>query len=74
MGVSAETASLTFCGVSEVNTGRGNSIPYYLIEHYSWAYVHPMAVELFECQWLINLLLWGNYARLRDAALSELGP
>src|ERR1700730_6210611 len=32
-----------------------------------------MAVKLFERQWLANLILWGNYALLRDAALSELG-
>ena len=57
----------------EVDAGRGRPIPHYLIAHYRWAYVHPMAVKVFERQWLVNLLLWGNYARLRDAALSELG-
>jgi ubiquinone/menaquinone biosynthesis C-methylase UbiE len=72
MGKGAKTASLEFCSKSELNTGRGITIPYYLTAHYSWAYVHPMAVKLFERQWLVNLLLWGNYARLRDAALSEL--
>jgi ubiquinone/menaquinone biosynthesis C-methylase UbiE len=35
--------------------------------------VHPRAVKLFERQWLVNLILWGNFARLRDAALAELG-
>jgi ubiquinone/menaquinone biosynthesis C-methylase UbiE len=73
MGIGAKIASLEFCGKSEVDTGRGIAIPYYLTAHYNWAYVHPMAVKLFERQWLVNLLLWGNYARLRDAALSELG-
>jgi hypothetical protein len=72
MGKGAKTASLEFCSKSEVDAGRGITIPYYLTAHYSWAYVHPMAVKLFERQWLVNLLLWGNYARLRDAALSEL--
>jgi len=47
--------------------------PHYLIAHYSWAYVHHRAVWLFERQWLVNLILWGNYARLRDAAMVELG-
>jgi ubiquinone/menaquinone biosynthesis C-methylase UbiE len=32
-----------------------------------------VAVKFFDRQWLVNFLLWGNYARLRDAALSELG-
>ena len=48
-------------------------IPEYLHDTYWWAYVHPNAVRLFERQWLVNLILWGNFARLRDAALRELG-
>jgi ubiquinone/menaquinone biosynthesis C-methylase UbiE len=49
------------------------TIPPYLRETYWWAYVHPNAVRLFERQWLVNLILWGNFARLRDAALDALG-
>jgi ubiquinone/menaquinone biosynthesis C-methylase UbiE len=30
-------------------------------------------VRVFERDWLVNLILWGNYPRLRDAALAELG-
>ncbi len=48
-------------------------IPAYLVETYWWAYIHPNAVSLFERQWLVNLILWGNFSRLRDAALAELG-
>lgn len=49
------------------------AIPQYLRDTYWWAYVHPNAVRLFERQWLVNLILWGNFAKLRDAALRELG-
>jgi ubiquinone/menaquinone biosynthesis C-methylase UbiE len=49
------------------------AIPLYLSDTYWWAYIHPKAVNLFERQWLVNLILWGNFARLRDAALAELG-
>ena len=49
------------------------AIPQYLHDTYWWAYVHPNAVRLFERQWLVNLILWGNFARLRDATLAELG-
>jgi ubiquinone/menaquinone biosynthesis C-methylase UbiE len=49
-------------------------IPHYLRENYWWAYVHPGAVRVFERQWLVNLILWGNFARLRDAVLDECGP
>ena len=48
-------------------------IPNYLEQTYWWAYVHPKAVYVFERQWLVNLILWGNFNRLRDAALETLG-
>jgi len=49
------------------------AVPQYLVDLYWWAYVHPAAVQLFERQWLVNLILWGNFERLRDAALGALG-
>jgi ubiquinone/menaquinone biosynthesis C-methylase UbiE len=49
------------------------TIPQYLENTYWWAYLHPRAVHIFERQWLVNLILWGNFARLRDAALEEMG-
>ena len=52
---------------------QATAVPAYLNETYWWAYVHPNAVRFFERQWLVNLILWGNFAKLRDAALDELG-
>jgi ubiquinone/menaquinone biosynthesis C-methylase UbiE len=49
------------------------TVPRYLAQTYWWAYVHPNAVRLFERQWLVNLILWGNFGKLRDAALDALG-
>jgi ubiquinone/menaquinone biosynthesis C-methylase UbiE len=49
------------------------AIPDYLQRVYWWAYLHPRGVRLFERQWLVNLILWGNFRRLRDLALAELG-
>jgi ubiquinone/menaquinone biosynthesis C-methylase UbiE len=49
------------------------SLPAYLTETYSWAYVTPEAVQRFERQWLVNLILWGNFSRLRDMALDAFG-
>ncbi len=48
-------------------------VPDYLRDTYWWAYLHPRAVRIFEHQWIVNLILWGNFSRLRDAALNELG-
>lgn len=52
---------------------RPAAIPVYLQQTYWWAYIHPQGVSIFERQWLIDLILWGNFARLRDAALDEFG-
>ena len=46
-------------------------IPAYLEDHYWWAYVHPRAIRFWDRQWLINLVLLGNYRRLCDAVLDE---
>jgi ubiquinone/menaquinone biosynthesis C-methylase UbiE len=59
--------------ISTSSVTGGVGVPVYLATHYWWAYIHPNAVKLFERQWLVNLILWGNYARLRDAVLAELG-
>nr|VFK45215.1 MAG: Methyltransferase domain-containing protein [Candidatus Kentron sp. TC]VFK63759.1 MAG: Methyltransferase domain-containing protein [Candidatus Kentron sp. TC] len=48
-------------------------IPKYLQEVYWWAYLHPNAVRFFERQWIINLILWGNFVPLRNTALDEMG-
>jgi ubiquinone/menaquinone biosynthesis C-methylase UbiE len=49
------------------------TVPHYLESTYWWAYTHPNAVRVFERQWLVNLILWGNFSRLRDLALEEMG-
>ncbi len=49
-------------------------IPNYLQQVYWWAYLHPRAVRFFEREWLVNLILWGNFARLRDALIAEIEP
>jgi len=55
------------------SSAEHGKVPQYLTTHYWWAYIHPMAVRFFERRWLVNLILCGNYGRLRDAALAELG-
>ncbi|RZI42141.1 class I SAM-dependent methyltransferase [Herbaspirillum sp. HC18] len=49
------------------------TVPAYLQKIYWWAYVHPNAIKVFEREWLVNLILFGNYSPLRDAALAEFG-
>lgn len=48
------------------------ALPGYLEQTYWWAYLHPRGVSFFERQWLVNVILWGNYATLRNAVFAEL--
>jgi ubiquinone/menaquinone biosynthesis C-methylase UbiE len=57
----------------EASTQTAAAVPHYLEQTYWWAYVHPQAVQVFERDWLVSAILFGNYARLRDAALDALG-
>ena len=57
----------------EPGIGPNLPIPRYLEQVYWWAYVHPQAIYVFERGWLVNLILFGNYGRLRDTALARLG-
>jgi ubiquinone/menaquinone biosynthesis C-methylase UbiE len=56
----------------DLSLPRVLAVPRYLQEVYWWAYVHPNAIRVFERQWLVNLILWGNYNRLRDSVFGEL--
>jgi ubiquinone/menaquinone biosynthesis C-methylase UbiE len=58
---------------AQIEPQPSHTVPEYLQRNYWWAYVHPNAVRIFERQWLVNTILCGNFARLRDAALDELG-
>jgi ubiquinone/menaquinone biosynthesis C-methylase UbiE len=49
------------------------AIPEYLQKTYWWAYLHPNSIRIFDRKWLIDLILWGNFGRLRNHALSEAG-
>lgn len=73
MKTSADSASPLFQPTLPARTDPTPNVPDYLQQVYWWAYLHPNAVRLFEREWLVNLILWGNFNRLRDAALVELG-
>jgi ubiquinone/menaquinone biosynthesis C-methylase UbiE len=49
------------------------AVPDYVEKPYFWAYVRPWAIKFWEREWLINLILWFHYKRLRDEALAAFG-
>ncbi len=52
----------------------GPAIPDYLDDVYWCYYVKPWAIKLYERPWLVNLILWGWYHGLSDAAVEAMGP
>ena len=68
LAIAAETA-----GIAGGRAAHGPPVPRYLQSVYWWAYVHPKAVRVFEREWLVNAILFGNYRRLCDSALNALG-
>ena len=48
-------------------------IPDYLRRIYWWTYIHPLAVWVFDRQWVVNAILLTQYNRMRRAALEALG-
>ena len=49
------------------------AVPAYLLQVYWWAYIHPRGIRVFDRRWVTNAILWGNFPRLRDAAIAALG-
>lgn len=50
------------------------SLPDYLVRHYGWAYLNPLAVRIFDHQALINAILFGQYNRIMDQTLALIEP
>lgn len=50
------------------------TVPAYLEQTYTWAYLRPSSVWLLDRPQVVNTILWGNYKRLLRAALAELRP
>jgi hypothetical protein len=64
----SQESPMALAAESEEEVPAEMAVPDYLERVYWWAYVHPNAVRLFERQWLVNLILWGNFARPREIA------
>lgn len=49
-----------------------DSVPAYLRDNYTWAYLSPLALTVFDRHWMVSLILLGNYTKLESAVLEEL--
>ncbi len=57
----------------EIIVSDGVKVPDYLEKTYWWAYARPWAIKFWEREWLIDLILWFHYKRLRNEALAAFG-
>lgn len=55
------------------NPSAQSALPAYLQDTYSWVCVVPEAVRCLNRQWLMNLMRWGNFLRLRNLVLDAFG-
>ncbi len=49
-------------------------LPDYLRDTYTWAYLNPFSVALFDRHWMVSAILLGNYTKLEQATLDEIDP
>jgi hypothetical protein len=47
------------------------ALPAYLRDTYSWAYLDERSVPWLDRPWIVDAILWGNAARLMNAAVTE---
>jgi SAM-dependent methyltransferase len=57
--------------VRAVEPDTAVTLPDYLVDTYSWAYLHPRSLRLLDRHLVVNGILWGNYHGLVRAACSE---
>jgi ubiquinone/menaquinone biosynthesis C-methylase UbiE len=54
--------------------GDAPELPDYLVKTYSWAYLTPTSLRMFDNRLVVNAILWGNFRRLVESACAEFSP
>ncbi len=67
----SQTAAEPAMSIAEAIAPR---MPAYLEEVYWWAYLRPASLAVFDHSPIVSAILWGNYNRLKRAALDEIRP
>ena len=60
--------------VRAVESDIAATLPDYLVETYSWAYLRPRSLQLLDRHLVVNSILWGNYNSLVRDACNEFAP
>lgn len=49
-------------------------LPGYLVDTYTWAYLTPLSIRIFDNPVIVAAILWGNFWRLVNVACREFEP
>ncbi|MEI6558779.1 MAG: rhodoquinone biosynthesis methyltransferase RquA [Rhodospirillaceae bacterium] len=74
--MSVENITSAVAGGDQVELMAGRAaaeglVPKYLREVYTWAYLDPLALAVFDHRPIVSAILWGNYGRLFRAVKAE---
>jgi SAM-dependent methyltransferase len=61
-------------GLTSLGAAKVRKEPDYLVETYSWAYLHPISPKILDNPLVMTAILWGNLPRLVRYACSEFEP
>lgn len=53
---------------------EGVALPDYLVRTYTWAYLRPASIAVFDNPMVVDAILWGNFRRLVRSACVEFAP
>jgi ubiquinone/menaquinone biosynthesis C-methylase UbiE len=70
---------MTYLGKQDISSGAANesasvSLPDYLQETYTWAYLNPKTVRWLSSTPVVEAILWGNAGRLIQKTVEEIKP
>lgn len=72
--VSEDNRAFTEVETAPAPTPPSPTIPDYLRNTYSWAYLNPTSIRWLDTRPVVEGILWGNFSRLVAAALEEFEP
>jgi SAM-dependent methyltransferase len=70
----AETTAAENPPAVELSDAANLSVPAYLRDVYSWAYLNPVSRAVFDQSFVVWSILWGNVGKLIRAVLKEIEP
>ncbi len=69
-----DATNIALPGIAKSTPPKADGVPTYMHDVYDWAYLNPRNVRLLDREIVVELILWGNGHRLKQALLTEINP